>query len=656
MDRLTWTDVRRLTVGHIVDRDTGRRTSRVDRVQCGWLRPLRSSPGVTGQWALIARTTATTTTTAPTRAEQRTSLSRVLAYLSSHSLHRSLHHVYGYHLTLAYMTLSICPSSSSVHNVPDLHPHLSLACPPYHMLSCSKVPSAMTASRASVEPNQNTSCACGHPLHLLAFLVRPGEAFGPRTTCTACGRQHVRRVAQTEEQLVAAPFALFHRVDRPGVRGATGRPTRYYFDRCTYRAFGEEERWETWREASRSAMQAHANKRIDIENKRLEDMYKASMVAAPEARPRSTGLQRHPQQAQYRSCFLNGASACADAAHRSLRSAAPSHAAHLGGAVHNEAYAARWLLVLDRRPSPEARAGEGQHQQPPPPPPPTTVVDESRQRPAPSEPGVHLRASRAVAAVAVHNGQRPPAAPASPTASHQSAREQWDGPAPAAVPPPSYYDHLEQLPRSSQADAPPNKDEHSSETRQRIQRAERVQRCATAERVAQDASSTTCHRCDRASTQPLLQCTVGLEARDTAVAAPDGPVYVCQSTTALLAPAAHSHVCLRTHAVPSVLTCVCAFACRWQGRALHCVPCGLVSSVLYTLPGAARLSSHFPAPCFSCVVHVCSCYVISVWRSCGSTAHSWRRGAVPRAWARAHASAASRCAADRSVCKHVRQP
>ena len=338
---------------------------------------------------------------------------------------------------------------------------------------------------------------------------------------------------------MSAPFALFHRADRPGVRGATGRPTRYYFDRCTYQAFGEAERWETWQEASRSAMQAHANKRIDVENKRLEDMHKASMVATPEDRPRSLDPQPHQQKPQHYSRFSDSCSACVDAAPPHFRSAAPSHAPHVGAAAHCERYAVRLLLILGRRASPEIRADVVQHQQPS----PLNAMDESRQHPASSEPGVHLRAARAVALVHAHSRQQPPAARASPTALYQSARKQRDGPVPVAAPPPSYYEHLEQMPCISQPGASQN--------------AQRVQRFPTAERVGEDTSSATCHRCSRASNQPLLRCTVGLEARDAVVSASDEPVFVsdyhCSHRTCC-----SPNVCSRANAVLCVLACLCA--------------------------------------------------------------------------------------------------
>ena len=295
---------------------------------------------------------------------------------------------------------------------------------------------------------------------------------------------------------MSATFALFHRVDRPGVRGALGRPTLYYFDRCTCKAFGEEERWETWKEASRSAMQAHANRRIDVENKRLQDMYTASVAATPEGRPRSVAPQ------QNHSPFSDGPH---------FRSA--------------EGYGVRLLLVLARRTPPEARAEvrSAFQQQPPP-----NLMDEARQRPALFEPRVCMRAD---------NHQQPPAARASPAPLHQSTRKQRSSrlsTLPLAVPPPGYYEHLEQLPSQDEGN-------RMSATTSAVHQA---QPFPSAIRVEEDTSSTRCHRCDLFSDQQLLRCTVGLCARDAVVSASDEPVFVCQSTiTLFIAPCCLPNVC-----------------------------------------------------------------------------------------------------------------
>ena len=71
-------------------------------------------------------------------------------------------------------------------------------------------------------------------------------------------------------------FPWFDRVDRPDVLGKRCRPTRYYVSRHNHQAFGDSSQWETWSEASRVAMQALANRSIDAENARLEQVFLAS--------------------------------------------------------------------------------------------------------------------------------------------------------------------------------------------------------------------------------------------------------------------------------------------------------------------------------------------------------------------------------------------
>jgi hypothetical protein len=486
----------------------------------------------------------------------------------------------------------------------------------------------MASSRAGAEPHDDEArCACGCPLSSLVFVVRPGETLGPRATCGVCGRQRVRRVSQRAADLVTSPFALFQRVDRPAVRGATGRPTRYYFDKSTYQAFGDRERWETWKEASRSAMQMHANRRIDAENKRLEDEYRmaprtASHRLTIESTTSLTGSSTSVHVTSYAgvlqptgtvasSSTFNNTPVQQHHAHR-VGNRNPSAASHppvpaaARKADRFEEHGLRFLHELGERAPPEAR-GE-----------------------------VFSTLATACARMASSAPQRRPPSwggrvEGAPTVRRFCA----DEPAP-----PYYYD--QPPPRVGRLDASAAMDDDSrlDETTRALRQAHGFLSAGRvveeAKRVVVDAQPSTCHRCDGVSDQPLLRCTVGHSiARDATIAGQRPSVFVCQLNLSSLpacsfcsALAASSHPCG-----------ACVVVCRrqgvmdrWQRGARWCDA--------HRNSAAPRLTlSRDGVLCLLCVYRRSA---PDAWRTCREARRSRpTRGSVPRAWAAAHASAAS---------------
>ena len=126
-------------------------------------------------------------------------------------------------------------------------------------------------------------------------------------------------------------FPWFDRVDRPDVLGKRGRPTRYYVGRPNLQPFGDASRWETWSEASRDAMQALANRYIDTENARLEQVFLASQQRQDDEQ------KTHTRPNQCTSASFRLTSTSQDQAHSAIfnvRTSATSGGSQLGNGFH----------------------------------------------------------------------------------------------------------------------------------------------------------------------------------------------------------------------------------------------------------------------------------------------------------------------------------